>query len=269
MKILAYLSILLALIFCIYRCNEELKGLPSNSIKQSDKKIFIIGDSTVRYDYDEKRVGWGTALIHDYMVHPNNGFNEARRGATAQSYKMMNDKIQHGKGAAYWTRTKQLIQNTPNTQGGYLLIQFGANDKIQKVPQESFVKALKSYIDEAKAMKLIPVLISPVNTRLKIKGKAYYSRGAFPFYIESVAKEENVLYLNLNAKSFKVYSQLSDEELAQKFGAIPYPNGRVDKTHFNANGAKVVAGWVKELACEQDEVLCSQFSLTERFLGSR
>ncbi|MBD3792961.1 MAG: hypothetical protein IE889_02210 [Campylobacterales bacterium] len=259
MRIVTFMAIILAFSFCIYRCIEELKGLPDDTIVR-DKKIFIIGDSTVRYDYDEQRMGWGTPLVQEYMLHPENGFNEARRGATAESYRVMDEYTLKNKGTAYWEQTKKLIQSTPDHEGGYLLIQFGSNDNIANVPQEQFVKALKSYIDEAKTMQLIPVLISPPNTRLKINGKAYNNRGAFPQYIETVAKAEQVLYLNLHRKSLEMFSPLTESELADQFGAVPFPeDGRLDTTHFNPQGAKVVAGWVKELVCEQDRVLCAQF----------
>ena len=260
MRIFAYLLLLLSLIFCIYRCMEELGKLPLEEDKDIDsKKIFIIGDSTVRYDYDDQRMGWGAPLVNDYMKEPKNGFNEARRGATAESYRTIDDYILKHKGPAYWERTKRLILSTPDTDGSYLLIQFGSNDNIHNVPKQTFVKALKYYINEAKEMGLIPVLISPPNTRLKLNGKAYNNRGEFPSYIEEVAKQEKVLYLNLHQKSLKVFSALSKDELADKFGAIPYPDGRIDTTHFSPKGAKIVANWVKVLACEQDEVLCSQF----------
>lgn len=223
--------------------------------KGREQQIFIIGDSTVRYDYDERRVGWGTALVNDCMKHPQNGFNEARRGATAQSYQEMNQSIAQAKGEAHWARTKALM----NSADGYLLIQFGSNDQHQNVPKESFVKALKQYVNEAKEMGITPILISPPNTRLIVDDKLDNNRGEFPSYIEQVAEQEKVLYLNLHGKSMEEFSRLNQEQLDQQFGAIVYPNGRIDTTHFHAQGAKTVAGWVKALACEKERMLCKQF----------
>jgi lysophospholipase L1-like esterase len=251
----AYLLIILALLFCIYRCMEILEIK-----KPQDHKIFIIGASTVRYDYDDQRMGWGSALVNAYMRIPQNGFNEARRGATAKSYQEMSEWIAKHKGRAYWQQTKALILAQKDREGSYLLIQFGGNDKIQKVSKEQFQQNLRFYIDEARAMGVIPVLISPVETRLKLKGgKAYHSRGAYPSYMQELAKQEHVLFLDLNNKSYNAFKLLSQEELDHKFGAISYPNGRIDRTHFAPKGAKIVAGWVRDLACQEDKELCKQF----------
>lgn len=251
MRALVPAFLLAVVIFCIYR---EAKNTTAHH-----KKIFMIGDSTVRYDYDELRVGWGTALIHDYMKYPKNGFNEARRGATAESYQEMNQSIAQAKGSAHWANTKKRIQNSSEGERGYLFIQFGSNDKHQNIPKYRFVKALKYYIDEARAMNVTPVLISPPNTRFITDGKLHNNRGEFPKYIEAVAGEADVLYLNLHRKSLEEFSRLNAKQLAQQFGAIPYPNGRVDTTHFSTKGAKTVAGWVKALACEKERTLCQQF----------
>ncbi len=253
-KLILYLLLFFALLFYLLRYREILK-------EPLHRKLFIIGASTVRYDLDKERMGWGTALIEHYMKFPQSAYNEARRGATAEGYKEMNDLIKKEKGPAYWGGTKALIKHLPKVAGSYLLIQFGANDKIQKIPKERFQKALKYYITEAKRMGLTPVLISPVETRLKLQGKAYHSRGDYPAYIRELAYQERVLFLDLNGKSYKAYKALSQEELDQKFGAIVYPNGRIDRTHFSPAGATIVAGWVKELACEKDQALCEFFIL--------
>ena len=255
-KTILYGIIIMALGVCLYRCMEIL-----HEETPVDQKIFIIGASTVRYDYDDQRMGWGTALINTYMKVPQDGFNEARRGATAQSYREMNSSIKKHKGAAYWQQTKALIEQQHAPKGSYLLIQFGGNDKIQKVPKVTFQKALKSYINEARALGITPVLISPVETRLKLKGgKAYHSRGDYPAYMRELAYQERVLFLDLNGKSYKEYQRLTQEALDDRFGAIVYPNGRIDRTHFAPKGAKIVAGWVRELACEKDGKLCELFS---------
>jgi len=77
--------------------------------------------------------------------------------------------------------------------------------------------------------------------------------------MRELAYQERVLFLDLNGKSYKAYAALTQEELDQKFGAVRYPNGRIDRTHFSPQGAKIVAGWVKALACEKDPHLCALF----------
>ncbi len=222
-------------------------------------KVFIIGASTVRYDYDPARMGWGSALIDAYLNIPANGYNRARRGASSISYQVMNDAIRKSKGPYYWESTKRLIERTIPHTGSYLLIQFGANDKYEKRSKEAFQEALKFYITQARRMGVIPVLISPLETRLKIEGKPYHSRGEYPHYMRELAYQEQVLFLDLCGKSYKAYAKMTQSELDQKFGAMRYSNGRIDRTHLSPEGAKIVAGWVRDLACEKDQKLCSLF----------
>ncbi|NOZ91185.1 MAG: hypothetical protein GXO60_07890 [Epsilonproteobacteria bacterium] len=223
------------------------------------KKVFIIGASTVRYDYDDKRVGWGTALCEYNMNDADDCFNEARRGATAENYKIMNNTIRQTKGDAYWDKTKQLIDDNVDLRGGFLLIQFGGNDNIQKVPKDVFMQELKVYIDEAKDFGLTPILITPINSRYMVNGHLYNTRGKFPDYVKELAEKEDVILLDLHQKSMDEFSKLTKEELAEEFGAIPTSSGYIDITHFNLNGAKIVANWVQELACEKSDSLCKQF----------
>jgi lysophospholipase L1-like esterase len=225
----------------------------------TEKKIFIIGASTVRYDYDDRRVGWGTALCEYNMKNSDDCFNEGRRGATAENYKTMNETIKRTKGDAYWDKTKDIMNEELDLRGGFLLIQFGGNDNIQKVPKDTFMSEMKIYIDEARDFGVTPILITPVNARLKINNKIYDNRGKYPDYIKELAEQENVKVLDLHQKSLEEFDKLTTEELAQEFGAIEYSNGVVDLTHFNLHGAKIVANWVKELACQEDSALCKQF----------
>ena len=256
------------------------EGLIDDIVLHSDKrskKIFIIGASTVRYDFDDSRVGWGSRL-KNYMKSPNDVYNRGRRGSIAGK---LEDKIQSYyksspiteayakiKGSYDWISTKRLIENIDSE--GYLFIQFGSNDKLQKVSENSFKDALQTYINEARELNLVPVLITPPNPRY-----ASNTRGAYPKYIKDIAKRvdnRDVIFLNLHEKSIEKYLGYGQDE--GKWGHLVDAQRELgvadDYTHFSPKGAEVVASWIRELACginqsdeyegdEGNEELCSLF----------
>ncbi len=235
------------------------------------QKVFIIGASTVRYDNDlpgdiganhsqySTRVGWGTELCQ-YLLKPENVSNQARRGATAESYQIPTPD----KGPAYWAQTRQMIEDSVSSAGGFLLIQFGGNDNIQGVAEEVFKTQMRFYRDQAFLLNLTPVFITPVESRTT---DASGTRGEFPRYIREVAAEDSgVLLLDLHAESLAYFLEQSTRNLGFEFGNVPYiwlgsgSFNRIDNTHFEERGALIVARWVRKLACELgDKDLCRLF----------
>jgi lysophospholipase L1-like esterase len=230
----------------------------------TDVKLFIIGDSTVHNnDIPDgnggfRELGWGD-VINEYMLSPQNVFNEARSGASSKSYKYYENKPD-------WNNTKVLINTIDISGGGYLFIQFGHNDKNQNntgytMPgrYNSFYKELKVFVDESREMGLTPVLVTPIEEMwldiLKRGGHTHVTlEGDYPQTIRNLASDEQVLLLDLEQKSFNEFLKYEkNDDLIRDFAYD-------DHTHFNPKGARVVAGWVKELACDSyDELLCAQF----------
>jgi len=99
-------------------------------------------------------------------------------------------------------------------------------------------------------------------------GNLLKSRGDFPRWIRELASENRVEFLDLNQKSFDEYSKYSVEDLNSKFADcyniwryndlvrnyhLSKDEAKVqarEDTHFEKSGARIVAGWIKELACE-------------------
>jgi parallel beta-helix repeat protein len=257
-----FINTLLLMMMFFGGCSQEDMQFDNNmlsksrSLEDSGAKIFIIGDSTVHnHDYPLKsgeylELGWGDQL-QKYMVEPDNLFNEARSGSSSKSYKISYPK-RHD-----WQETKELISSANLNDGAYLFIQFGHNDVGTKEGvhtkagrYNSFYNNLKEYIDEARALGVTPVLITPVQRQHK-------GNHHIPQYVDTIkilAKDEQVLLLDLSKKSFDEFNKYnSTEEIHQKFGYD-------DHTHFNPEGAKIVASWVKELACNSlDRELCKLF----------
>jgi len=240
---------------------------PLGSVQE--QRIYIIGASTVRYDNGMPgdiganhsqyftRVGWGHEL-HNFLMHPENVTNQARRGATAENYQTPHPE----KGPAHWDNTRQIIEAAGLGTGGFLLIQFGGNDNIQNVDEEVFKENLRFYREEAFDLELTPVFITPVESR--VTGQAG-TRGEFPRYMREVADEDaRTILLDLHAKSLEYFLEQSTTNLGYAFGNVPYimlgsgSFSRIDNTHFEERGARIVAGWVRDLACEQNGGILSK-----------
>ncbi len=235
-----------------------------------NKKIFLIGDSTVHNTttYDGVRVnyGWGD-LLSKYMTNPQNLYNLAQPGASSRSYKYRDDL--EGDGSFHnWYQTKEIIQNSDLSNGGYLIIQFGHNDEsdsfdvgdIHTLPGRggSFYVHLKSYIQAARTYNLIPVLVTPVERMIKNENdQLEYSHstllGDYVQTVKMLAEDTGTLLIDLQQISWENFNQYSDTKALQnRFGYN-------DVEHFSYDGAYEVAKWVKNLICESDDNLCAQF----------
>jgi len=212
-----------------------------------EAKIFIIGDSTV-HNTSVGEMGWGSKL-GTYMHIPANVSNRARSGASSKSYKY--ESASHHD----WTYTKGLINQADLTNGAYLFIQFGHNDAkddyryTEPGRHNSYYNELKAYVDQARGLGVIPVLITSVN-RQYVGSRTH---GQYPQTMRYLAEDENVILLDLEYKSFIEFKKYDSDAALQN--VFSYDDG----THFNPTGAGIVAGWVKELACQKNQTLCSQF----------
>ena len=255
------------------------------------KRIFILGSSTVHagnylsgnyndpYGSNRKLEGWGEQIGH-YLKDPSKVYNRARSGADSVTYRNPDPlRIEwDGFKNRDWGYTENLIKETNDNNGGFLLIQFGANDEAHHIGEVNFKNELKAYIADAKRLGLTPVLLSPPNHRNHHPSRHYTG------WVGDVATAEDVLYLNLNAKSISVWEDydenndyngdgVDDNNLAETlpeadiiYGYLEHFRG-INNAHMSPTGANIVAGWVKELACgstrDDGKLLCSQF-LTER-----
>jgi parallel beta-helix repeat protein len=211
------------------------------SKKAALAKLFLIGDSTVHNSYPHE-AGWGDALAH-YLKYPHHLFNLAQSGASSHSYK--NDLANHN-----WQATKKIIKKSDLSHGGYLMIQFGHNNKERSEKAYlAFEEDLKYYIDEARNLHLTPILITPIQRLWKYD----ITHAKIPDIVKKVAAQKSVLLLDLQAKSKEVFDHYeSHDALAKDFGYD-------DHTHFNQAAAKKVALWIKTLACQSDPQLCRLF----------
>ncbi len=259
-------------------------------------KLFFIGDSTVNFivtsNAERGKVGWGN-VMGELLKHPEDLYNRARPRSSARVYSFnpnnlpqylkeeMKNHIDYEVNQGYygvnrdlyWAKTKELLQRE-SKEGDFLLIQFGSgNDRgFYRVQNDldgesDFKNVLKFYINQAREMGLVPIFITNPNNRAFRNNTIQNWREPYYTYTKEVAREKNVRFLDLNKKTRNEYQRLYNEaghscndEINQKFGACNIHDENVDAVHFYEAGAKIVAGWVRDLACEEPESgLCSQF----------
>ena len=321
MKLKSYCAIL-ALSFIFSGCGDEKvvyvdrivesnsSGSCSTDINSSteemneEKKIFIIGDSTVHNQSTEylletrkmncgsdnpenKLAGWGD-FLDTYTKYPEHVINKARQGSNTISFREDKNFFQDfGKDRTWESTFSEMKKNKNNA---FLLIQFGSpnedlhtpiyddkgdiidynNDGIGdkedeparlKIRKKRFKDGVSFYVEEARKLKITPVLISVLEARLKLEDGAHLnSRGSYPMYMREVSKEKKVLFLDLHSKSLSEFSLYTDSELRKAFGDCVLDGTYIDRVHLEPQGAQKVAGYIHELACElEDTELCNLF----------
>jgi len=200
--------------------------------------VWLAGDSTIAIKevkaYPE--TGWGMpfAYFFDSSVTVK---NIAKNGRSTRTF--ISEKL--------WESISFNLQ-----EGDYVFIQFGHNDESkEKVDRytspEEYKANLIKFITETRAKKGNPVLLTPVSRRkfkdtLQLPTHAVYSA-----LVREVAKEQNVPFIDLDAKSIELYQKYGVETskmlfLQLKPGEHPnYPEGKEDNTHFNELGARLIA----------------------------
>lgn len=201
-------------------------------------KVWLIGDSTMSIKETKAypETGWGMpfAYFFDSTVAVD---NRAKNGRSTQSF------IDEG----LW---KPVADNL--SEGDYLFIQFGHNDEVptKKVytTEALFKNNLVRYVNESRAKKAIPVLITPAARRkFDSTGHIVGTHEVYSEIVRSVAKQLNVPLIDLDKKSQALLEQLGPENSKFLFnhllpGEHPnYPDGKIDDTHFSELGARKMA----------------------------
>lgn len=236
--------------------------------KQKQVTIHLIGDSTVadyanNYDADKDYyqtrypvTGWGQVFQELFIAQDLGGFkhlfrsdsvvvkNYARGGRSTRSF------FEEGR----WRTVYDQLQ-----AGDLLLMQFGHNDaavnKAERyVSTEGYKEYLRMYVLQARSKNAIPVILTPVCRNYPWKdGGLENVHGDYPQAAIELAQEMNVHLIDLNKLSMDAFSQAGREYVsAHYFMNLPadvypaYPEGQTDNTHFQPEGAKVVAALVFE-----------------------
>lgn len=210
------------------------------------KKIFIAGDST--------------ASIKEKKAYPETGWGEAFRFMLANHVELRDYAVNGRSTKSFMTdglfdKIDQEIE-----AGDYLFIQFGHNDgKVEDLtrytdPHTEYPQNLKKYIEMARKHEAIPILLTSVSRRMFENGELIRNNiGEYPDVMRRVAKEENVMLLDIHRVMEEKLIELGDEDSKQLFLQIDpnlhpnYPDGIYDNTHFSPFGAYTVAYEIAKL----------------------
>ncbi|MEJ8305507.1 rhamnogalacturonan acetylesterase [Saccharibacillus sacchari] len=201
--------------------------------------FYLAGDSTMA-DYPQDRSpmqGWGNKL-QLFLQPDTNVVNEAVCGRSSKSF------IDEGR----LDRILRLIG-----KDDYLLIQFGHNDEKDDPdrhtsPWGSYGEYLKRYIDGVRAKGAKPVLLTPISRRwFDADGLLTQTHGDYPRAMEALALRENVPLIDLTGRSASAYKEMGHQRSRQWFTQFEadvhpnYPDGIMDDTHLNEDGAVAIA----------------------------
>lgn len=238
------------------------------TIQKNLVTVYLIGDSTMAdysnnydpgKDYMKTRypvTGWGQ-VFQQFMVadslHKMKGIikadsvivdDRARGGRSTRTF------FQEGR----WRSVYQALE-----KDDVVLMQFGHNDAAENkteryVDVEGYKEFLRLFVNQTRQKEAHPIILTPVarnypweNDRLR-NVHWEYDQAA-----KDVAKELNVLFIDLNQKSMDHFSEMGKEYVTEKyFMNFPagvyeaYPEGQSDNTHFQPEGATAVAKLVFE-----------------------
>ncbi|MDE6190031.1 MAG: rhamnogalacturonan acetylesterase [Muribaculum sp.] len=227
--------------------------------------VFMIGDSTMANkplkDENQER-GWGQ-MLPMMLQGKIKVDNHAVNGRSSRSF------INEGR----WDKVIEKIR-----PGDYLVIEFGHNDekpgeKRHTDPGSTFDDNLRMFAQKALEKGATPILMNsivrrnfPANvtekaedrddnppsatgpTKNKVEGDILVdTHGAYLISPRNVAEELGVPFVDLNALTHNLVQSLGREKSKELFMWIPAntykfcPDGKIDNTHLNIYGGKVVA----------------------------
>jgi lysophospholipase L1-like esterase len=206
--------------------------------------VFLAGDSTVSTYTNtaspNDQAGWGQMFdaLFDTRVTVQ---NRASGGQTARRF------IDENRLAPILSALRA---------GDYFLIQFGTNDGNRTAsytlngqsipyylePATDFKTYLRKYIEGARTRGATPVLVTPPP-----RNSAYCTggngTGAHATAMRELGAAENVAVSDLNAKSVAYLRAICPSPTPENFFLVR-ADGTVDGTHFQENGARILAGFV-------------------------
>lgn len=216
--------------------------------------IFMIGDSTMANkptDGDKQERGWGQ-LLPVHLQGKVKVDNHAMNGRSSKSF------IDEGR----WDKVLSLIR-----PGDYVIIQFGHNDeksreKVHTDPGSTFDANLRRFVTESRDCGGNPILMNSIVRRNFPPTVDTPHQGSYEIegdvlvdthgkYLESprvVAAEENVPFVDMNAITARLVTDMGKEKSKELFMWIPKgeykfcPEGRIDNTHLRPYGAEVISG---------------------------
>lgn len=208
--------------------------------------VYLAGDSIVQSYADTSsttdQAGWGQMLQQQYksnvIIH-----NHAVGGRTARRF------IDEGRLNTIWGEAKR---------GDYLLVQFGTNDSHRTAtytingqtipyylePQTDFKRYLSQYVTGARSRGINLAFVTPTP-----RNSAYCTgsngTAAWAQAMREFAAAEAIPLIDLNQKTVKHLTGICPAPKPENF-FLGRSDGTVDGTHFQENGARILARFVAD-----------------------
>lgn len=220
--------------------------------------IFMIGDSTMAnksLKNGNLERGWGQ-MLPCFLTEDIAVDNHAMNGRSSLSF------INEGRWDAVLAKLKK---------GDYVFIQFGHNDekaseKLHTDPGTTFDDNLRRFVRETREKGAYPVLFNSIVRRnfppegvtepkgsYEVEGNVLVdTHGEYLNSPRRVAEEMDVPFVDLNKLTHDLVVDLGVEKSKSLFMWVPAgiydfcPKGKIDNTHLNIYGGKVVAGIAME-----------------------
>ena len=190
--------------------------------------VFIIGDSTVCDQSREPFSSWGQMFTNFFK--PDIAI--ANHAESGETYR---DSI----GRRRLDKILSLMK-----PGDYLLMQFGHNDQKQIAahtggPFTTYKEEIRKHVEGVRAHGGIPVIISPMERRnFDENGRRKPSLSDYAEASRQAAKELNVAFIDLNAKSIVFYEALGKDKAYLAFAGTGLQR---DGTHHDNYGSYELA----------------------------
>ncbi len=225
--------------------------------------VYLIGDSTMADysdDYDPGKdyiktrypiTGWGQ-VFQPFMTSDSlykiSGIiktdsivvqDRARGGRSTRTF------FQEGRWRSVFESLKK---------NDVVMMQFGHNDAAETkperyVPVEGYKEFLRLYVTQTREKGALPIILTPVARNYPWNdGQLHNAHGVYDQAAKDVAKELEVLLIDLNQRSMHLFTRMGKDFVTENyFMNLPegkyeaYPDGQNDNTHFQPKGAFEVA----------------------------
>ncbi|RVX43885.1 lysophospholipase L1-like esterase [Nonomuraea polychroma] len=229
--------------------------------------VWLAGDSTVANSSGSNVVGWGRELSN-YLTTDATVVNSAVGGRSVQTwlYESAVTSTKNSAGecvlssTAYAARWQAMLNaSTGMKAGDHLFIQFGINDGSSTCPRHvgsaRYRELLTTMVRAAQQRGAHPVLVTPVSA-LRCSGSTATPTRGFLTETFDVGRATGAPVIDLHKLSYTLYNSLRFCPFNGDYSSGPvgafFAN---DHTHFEAAGARQIAGLVTKAVRDQQLAL--------------
>lgn len=186
-------------------------------------RVILVGDSTMA-----STTGYGDALCARFT--PGTAcVNLARGGRSSGSFRA----------EGRWDEVQGLLRNGAGFRKTYILIQFGHNDQPGKPGRSTdfateFPANMTRYVEEARALGGVPVLVTPLTRRAFKSGYVHNDLAPWAGTVRHIARTTGTPLVDLNALSLAAVQAMGPKE-ADRLARV---GANFDHTHLGPQGAE-------------------------------